>query len=211
MGAVVVAKFKTPSSIPAADLYTRHATLFSPAERSFFGVLEQALRGDCRIFGKVRLSDIAEPKRGLAANIRRSALNRIQLKHLDFELCDPDTLEIRVAIELDDSTHTRRSRRERDTSVESVCENIALPLLRIPAQHSYSLVELRKLLQSHITTTPNHSVVTQAESGVAESPPCPKCGATMVLRTAKGGDAKGNVFWGCGSFPKCRAIIDRLA
>lgn len=35
---------------------------------------------------------------------------------------------------------------------------------------------------------------------------CPKCGADMIKRTVKSGDKVGNVFWGCSSFPKCRAI-----
>lgn len=33
---------------------------------------------------------------------------------------------------------------------------------------------------------------------------CPKCGSKMVLRTAKKGKNKGNKFWGCSQFPKCR-------
>jgi restriction system protein len=34
---------------------------------------------------------------------------------------------------------------------------------------------------------------------------CPTCGAKMVLRTAKKGQNAGEKFWGCSSFPKCRA------
>lgn len=33
---------------------------------------------------------------------------------------------------------------------------------------------------------------------------CPRCGATMVLRTAKRGANVGNQFWGCSSYPRCR-------
>lgn len=35
---------------------------------------------------------------------------------------------------------------------------------------------------------------------------CPKCGAMLVLREAKRGRNKGNSFYGCSSFPKCRYI-----
>jgi predicted RNA-binding Zn-ribbon protein involved in translation (DUF1610 family) len=34
-------------------------------------------------------------------------------------------------------------------------------------------------------------------------PICPKCGAEMVLRTAKKGKKIGSQFWGCSTFPKC--------
>lgn len=35
---------------------------------------------------------------------------------------------------------------------------------------------------------------------------CPRCGSTLVLRTAKKGDNAGNQFYGCSAFPKCRYI-----
>jgi hypothetical protein len=41
--------------------YVRCDVLFTPAERSFLGVLEQALDGRHRVFGKVRLADIISP------------------------------------------------------------------------------------------------------------------------------------------------------
>jgi restriction system protein len=41
-----------------------------------------------------------------------------------------------------------------------------------------------------------------------QSPLCPRCGSTMVLRTAARGENKGNQFWGCSGFPKCRSITE---
>lgn len=40
-------------------------------------------------------------------------------------------------------------------------------------------------------------------------PACPRCGNSMILRTASKGENKGNQFWGCSSFPKCRGIVSR--
>ena len=39
------------------------------------------------------------------------------------------------------------------------------------------------------------------------APTCPKCNERMVVRTAKKGDNKGETFWGCSTFPKCRVIM----
>ena len=39
------------------------------------------------------------------------------------------------------------------------------------------------------------------------APACPRCGADMVLRTARRGANQGNQFWGCSTFPKCRSTI----
>lgn len=37
-------------------------------------------------------------------------------------------------------------------------------------------------------------------------PSCPKCGGSMVRRTAKSGANAGNSFWGCSQYPACRGI-----
>lgn len=47
------------------------------------------------------------------------------------------------------------------------------------------------------------------ESSTAQSADtllCPKCGSTMVRRTAKQGSNAGNSFWGCSQYPACRGI-----
>ncbi|MDY0040487.1 MAG: NERD domain-containing protein [Desulforhabdus sp.] len=35
---------------------------------------------------------------------------------------------------------------------------------------------------------------------------CPKCGSSMILRTADQGANAGNQFWGCSAYPKCRFV-----
>lgn len=37
---------------------------------------------------------------------------------------------------------------------------------------------------------------------------CPRCGGVMVLRETKRGKMPAVRFWGCSSFPKCRAIVN---
>jgi four helix bundle suffix protein len=39
-------------------------------------------------------------------------------------------------------------------------------------------------------------------------PPCPRCGGTMVLRTAKAGKNAGRQFWGCAAYPDCRGTLE---
>lgn len=40
-----------------------------------------------------------------------------------------------------------------------------------------------------------------------QNPSCPKCGAKMILRTAKNGGYAGNQFWGCSRYPACKGIV----
>ncbi|EGR0791190.1 hypothetical protein EWS92_22315 [Vibrio vulnificus] len=53
-----------------------------------------------------------------------------------------------------------------------------------------------------------------AEQAVEVTPPknatplCPSCHAPLVMRTAKRGQNKGNQFYGCSSYPRCRYTQD---
>lgn len=40
------------------------------------------------------------------------------------------------------------------------------------------------------------------------APLCPRCGAAMVLRTAKRGSNTGSQFYGCSTYPRCKAVVN---
>lgn len=46
----------------------------------------------------------------------------------------------------------------------------------------------------------------KARSSKTAERKCPKCGNSMVLRTAKRGANAGNQFWGCSAYPKCKMV-----
>lgn len=46
----------------------------------------------------------------------------------------------------------------------------------------------------------------KARSDPSTKRSCPKCGSSMVLRTAKKGPSAGSQFWGCSGYPKCRLV-----
>jgi len=128
--------------------YNRVERLFSPAERSFLGVLEQILGTQYRVFGKIRLADIIQTPKGLSDSSRTGAFNRICARHVDFAVCDPRTFEIIGVIELDDSSHGRESRRKRDRFVDEALTAAGLPFVRIAAQRSYVPAEIREKISA---------------------------------------------------------------
>ena len=135
----------------------------------------------------------------------RTYTNKIDRKHVDFLLCDPKTLRPMIGVELDDKSHQRQDRQERDEFVMNLFKVAKLPLARIPVKHSYSVSELNTLLQSYIKGKPVEiSQIIQGENSI---PKCPKCGNEMVLRTAKSGTNKGGKFWGCRNYPNCHGIL----
>jgi hypothetical protein len=138
---------KTVGSEKKPDLpYVSRGGLLSPAERSFIGVLERAIEDEYRVMAKVRMADLIKTKSGLGPSERQKAFNKIQSKHLDFVLCCPDDFSVAGVVELDDSTHRKRRRRERDAFVDRALRSAGISVTRIPAQRSYSVGEVRERL-----------------------------------------------------------------
>lgn len=125
--------------------YVASPNLFTANERLFLTALEGAA-GSYRVFGKVRVADVIETRKGLSKGERQRAFNRISQKHLDFVLCYPDDLSIFCAVELDDRSHERARRGSRDAFLEGALAAAGLPLLRVPNRRSYGVAELRALL-----------------------------------------------------------------
>lgn len=123
--------------------YVPARELFTPAERAFLGVLDNAVGPEFRVFGKVRIGDVAAVRPGLGEKTRIAAFNRIACKHFDFVVCRAADLSIVCAVELNDSSHMAEKARKRDAFVNDVCKAIRLPLLTVPARKTYSAQEIR--------------------------------------------------------------------
>jgi len=68
-----------------------------------------------------------------------------------------------------------------------------------------SQIQSGRLVPSRKTNR-NHVQQLKARSNPNSEQVCPKCGSSMVLRTAKKGANAGNQFWGCSEYPKCRMV-----
>lgn len=130
--------------------YVIRKTLFSPAERSFFGILKRSLSEHYEIFGKVRIADVLSPKRGLDGISWRISFSKITSKHFDYVLCDKNTLQILAVIELDDKSHHQLKTIERDVFIEDVCKNSGLPLIRFDVKSDYHIQSVRNKVKSSL-------------------------------------------------------------
>lgn len=128
--------------------YRRKTYLLSKAERSFYGVLTQAVGDKALIFSKVRVADVLTPQKGLNRSNWQRAFNLISAKHVDFLLCDPQDCALRLAIELDDASHGSAKRQKRDAFLEQACESAGLPLLRIRAARGYGVADIRQQIET---------------------------------------------------------------
>jgi Protein of unknown function (DUF2726) len=125
--------------------YSPRSPLFSTAERSFLGVLDKAVGSEHRVFGKVRVADIAQVKPGLNRSARQGALNKIASKHFDYVVCHYSDLSVVCVVELNDKSHASKRAQARDKFIDGVCDTIRVPLLKIPAKRSYSVDDISKL------------------------------------------------------------------
>lgn len=119
--------------------YRKKGPLFTPAERSFFGVLQQAASDDMVVMGKVRIADVLSPQKGMSRKHWQTAFNKISVKHFDYVLCRTSDMEVLAVIELDDASHNKKSTMRRDAIVEAACSTADLKLLRFKAARTYQL------------------------------------------------------------------------
>jgi hypothetical protein len=121
--------------------YQKKWYLLSPAELDFYQVLRQTVGDDYLIFAKVRLLDLL----WLPDNMQNRILyiRRVASKHVDFMLCDPQTVAPALVIELDDASHQLPERQERDIFLNEVLRVAGIPLLRVPVRKSFSAPALR--------------------------------------------------------------------
>ncbi|MDG1875129.1 MAG: DUF2726 domain-containing protein [Mariniblastus sp.] len=130
----------SPGRLP----YVARGQLVTKTELRFYKSLSKAVQDDWEIFAMVRIADLLRVEKG--EKHRRKWLNKILAKHIDFVLCDPGSLEPIVCIELDDPSHNRKERIERDIFVNDAFKSADLPLLRIPTQPKYLSREIRELI-----------------------------------------------------------------
>lgn len=136
------------SASPSMPYYKR-PSLLTKAELRFYRSLHKAVLDEYEIFAMVRIADLIRVEKGSVNG--RKWLNKILSKHIDFVLCNSGSLEPVLCIELDDASHNRPDRVERDSFVNDAFEAADLPLLRIPVEPTYNAGEVRDLIEEFLS------------------------------------------------------------
>lgn len=169
----------------------------SITELSFFRAAEIATRGRFTVLTKINLGDLfTSPTRD------QGDWNRISRKHVDFLICDAQTLKPLLGIELDDSSHARASAQKGDAVKDAAFTSAGLPLLRLPARRGYATTEINVLIDDAIGGRALPAVAEVAPPEQAPTPVCPRCGVSMVMRS--GAKGRYDSFYGCANYPRCR-------
>lgn len=120
--------------------YLKKDWFMTRTEHEFYNVLVQAVGNDYYIFPQVHLATLLDHK--VKGQSWQGALSHIDRKSVDFVLCDKNYISPKLVIELDDKTHERPDRIERDGEVEQILKEAGLPLLRIENHGSFNPMEL---------------------------------------------------------------------
>lgn len=124
--------------------YRKKQFLMTKAEYAFNKVLEEAVGDRYYISRQVPLSNLVEVIDSYKWN--KAYRSKIDKKTLDFVLFDKNGYTPYLAIELDDSSHSRLDRQERDRFVTNVLQRAGIRLERVKNAYNYDIQQITGLL-----------------------------------------------------------------
>jgi hypothetical protein len=132
--------------------------------------------------------------------------NKFFRKHVDFLLCDPQTLKPSVGIELVKPV-SRNETRESDQFMDDLFLSVRLPLVHVQSSEHYSEHDLTELLELAIIRVKETGPL-RGTTKIDSVPMCPVCGRMMVLRVHRDGKYAGKNFYGCADNPHCPGTVE---
>ncbi|MBL0711336.1 MAG: DUF2726 domain-containing protein [Colwellia sp.] len=124
-------------------------SVFTPAEKNFQNLVEQAMGSKYRIINRVKLADIVTIRNGVSNRASQSAATNAENKYLDFVICERHSMKLLGAIDLVD-TQGKGYKIKKDWFVSGALEAASIPHLRIKVKANYTLDEIRACIHSHL-------------------------------------------------------------
>ncbi len=134
---------KEPLATRITPTYRVRDDFLSHTETAFYHTLKAVVNERAVILTKVNLADLVYAAKGTNRE-RYIAWQRINRKHVDYVLCKPNSLEPIAAIELDDHSHQRPDRQERDVFVDEVLRGAGLLVFRFHPNMDDDVTTIRK-------------------------------------------------------------------
>lgn len=118
----------------------------TPREKQFYPYLKEvADKLGYTVSMKARLGDLVTGVHQKYTSEGGKELFKVQRKHVDFLLFDPVALEVKLILELDDTTHNRQDRVNRDVFVDNVLEGTGYKILHVYGPENLEEEILKKL------------------------------------------------------------------
>jgi hypothetical protein len=182
--------------------YRLREPFLSSSEMSLFRVLREMVGTRYLICPKVALNDVFYIVR---PNENVHFFNKIFRKHVDFLLCDPETMEPAFGVEIVRPV-TKNETRASDQFMDELFTGAGLPLVHIPSSEQYDTADIVHLFQLAVTKI-GSSVSLRTDRASDSVPQCPLCGKMMVLRVHREGPKAGKKYYGCMDNPRCPGAV----
>ncbi len=182
--------------------YRLREPFLSSTETALYRLLREMVGGRYLICPKVALNDIFYIVR---PNENVHFFNKIFRKHVDFLLCDPQTMIPAFGVEIVKPV-ARTETRESDRFMEELFANAGLPLVHVPASDHYDASVIMHLFQLAVTKIGGTASLRMDRSSDSV-PLCPVCGKMMVLRVYRTGPNAGRKYYGCMDNPHCPGAV----
>ena len=128
--------------------YKRRQYIMSKAENDFYKVLQDSLGSGYMIYPQAHLDLFLDHR--TKGQSWTGALSTIQRKSVDFLICSREYYSPLVAIELDDASHQRPERVDRDAKLEEIFNQANMPLVRITWQYKYDANDILHRLSPYL-------------------------------------------------------------
>lgn len=131
--------------------------------------------------------------------------NKFFRKHLDFLLCDPQTLSPAFGVEIVRLT-TKGEVRESDKFMDDLFLDAGLSLVHVPSSEQYNAADIVALFQIAMAKI-GGTISLRMDSVFDSVPNCPVCGKMMVLRIHRDSAYSGKKYYGCMDSPRCAGMV----
>jgi hypothetical protein len=182
--------------------YRLREPFLATTDLALFHVLNQMVGRRYLICPKVALNDIFYIVR---PNENVHFFNKFFRKHVDFLLCDPQTVAPAFGVEIVRPI-SKNEARDSDRFMEELFIGAGLPLVHVPSSETYDPSDIVSLFQLAVTKI-GGTVSLRIDSASDSVPLCPVCGKMMVLRIHRNGENSGKKYYGCMDSPRCAGVV----
>lgn len=110
----------------------KQGTFLTNREKAFYPYLKEVADNlGLTVSMKPRLGDLVTGADSQFTSLGMKERTKVQQKHVDFALFDPETMKVMLLVELDDTTHDRQKRVNRDVFVDNVLEGTGYKILHV--------------------------------------------------------------------------------
>ena len=182
--------------------YRLREPFLATTELALFRALQQMVWARYLVCPKVALNDIFYIVR---PNENVHFFNKFFRKHVDFLLCDPQTLAPAFGVEIVRPI-AKNETRESDRFIEELFIDAGLPLVHVPSSETYDPSDIVSLFQLAVTKVGGTAAL-RLDTSSDSVPLCPVCGKMMVLRINRDGPRSGKKYYGCMDSPRCAGLV----